>query len=112
MMAALLNDSGYGVMTAGNVREALELAHQIKFDLFILDVRLPDGTGVELCQQLRQLRPGIPVLYYSAYGTVAEHEAALASCGDAYLQKPVSIAEIDSTVAKLLLAAAAGRAAS
>ncbi|MDQ6656170.1 MAG: response regulator [Verrucomicrobiota bacterium] len=106
MMAALLNDSGYGVMTAGSVSEALELAHDIKFDLFILDVRLPDGTGVELCQQLRQLRPGTPVLYYSAYGTAKEHEAALASCGDAYLQKPVNIAEIEATVAKLLTDAA------
>ena len=58
MMAALLQDRGYGVLTAGNVGEALELAKEIAFDLYILDVRLPDGTGVELCQKLRELRPG------------------------------------------------------
>ncbi len=101
MMAALLNDCGYGVMTAGAIAEALELARDITFDLFILDVRLPDGTGVELCQKLRRMRPGIPVLYYSAYADEGENGAALV-CGDAYLRKPVSIAEIESTISRLL----------
>jgi two-component system, OmpR family, response regulator len=101
VMAALLNESGYGVMTAGTIAEALELARDISFDLFILDVRLPDGTGVELCQKLRQMRPGVPVLYYSAYADEGEHGAALV-CGDAYLRKPVSIAEIESTIARLI----------
>jgi two-component system OmpR family response regulator len=101
MMAALLNESGYGVMTAGAISEALELARDVTFDLFILDVRLPDGTGVELCHKLREMRPGIPVLYYSAYADLDEHGAALV-CGDAYLRKPVSIAEIETTVARLI----------
>jgi two-component system, OmpR family, response regulator len=102
MMAALLQERGYGVLTAGNAAEALQLAADITFDLYILDVRLPDGTGVELCQKLREMRPGIPILYYSAYGDAAEVESALAKCGDAYLKKPVCIADIEEMVAKLL----------
>ncbi len=102
MMAALLQDRGYGVLTAGSVGEALELVKDITFDLYILDVRLPDGTGVELCHKLHQMRPGIPILYYSAYGDAAEVESALAICGDAYLTKPVCIADIENLVAKLL----------
>jgi two-component system OmpR family response regulator len=102
VMAALLQDRGYGVMTAGSVAEALELAKEIHFDLYILDVRLPDGTGVELCQKLRGVCPGIPILYYSAYGDPAEVESALAICGDAYLKKPVCIADIENVVARLL----------
>ncbi len=105
MMAALLQDCGYGVMTAGSVAEGLDLAKEITFDLYILDVRLPDGTGVELCQKLRALNPDIPILYYSAYGDEADHKSALAACGDAYLKKPVCIAEIESLIAKLLAAA-------
>ncbi len=105
MMSALLQDCGYGVMTAGSVTEGLELATEISFDLYILDVRLPDGTGVELCQKLRALRPGIPILYYSAYGNETDHQNALAKCGDAYLKKPVCIADIESLIGKLLAAA-------
>lgn len=102
MMAALLQERGYGVLTAGSVGEGLQLAKEIAFDLYILDVRLPDGTGVELCQKLRDMHPGIPILYYSAYGEPAEVEGALAICGDAYLKKPVCIADIEEMVAKLL----------
>src|ERR1700704_2252963 len=106
MMAALLQDRGYGILTAGSVGEALELAKEINFDLYILDVRLPDGTGVELCQKLREMRPGVPILYYSAYGDAAEVESALAICGDAYLKKPVCIADIENLVARLLASGA------
>ena len=102
MMAALLQDRGYGVMTAGSVAEGLELAKNINFDLFILDVRLPDGTGVDLCRRLHQQHPYIPTIYYSAYGDGTEAEEALAQCGDAYLKKPVCVADIEAMVAKLL----------
>ena len=102
MMAALLSDAGYGVMTAGTVQEGLALAKEIEFDLYLLDVRLPDGTGVELCQRLRALRPEVPVLYYSAYGDEGEHQRAVATCGDSYLRKPVAIADIEKAIGDLL----------
>jgi DNA-binding response OmpR family regulator len=110
MMAALLDDFGYAVMTAGSVAEGLEMAQAMSFDLYLLDVRLPDGTGVELCQKLRGLYPHVPVLYYSAYGTEADHQAALEVCGDAYLRKPVRIAEIEKTIAGLLSRGSSGDA--
>lgn len=103
MMAALLQDCGYGVLTAGSVAEGWDLAKEINFDLYILDVRLPDGTGVELCQKLRQAHPAVPILYYSAYGDDADHQSALQTCGDAYLKKPVCIADIQDTIARLLV---------
>ena len=60
------------------------------------------GTGVELCQKLRELNPKIPILYYSAYGEEADHQNALKTCGDAYLKKPVCIADIQDSIAELL----------
>ena len=102
IMAALLNSCGYGVLTAGTVAEALAIAKETPFDLFLLDVRLPDGTGIELCQHLRRTWPGVPVVYYSAYGDEGEHQHALSVCGDAYLRKPISIGEIESTIADQL----------
>ncbi len=105
MMAALLGDNGYTVLTAGSVAEGLTLAREFVFDLFILDIRLPDGNGIELCQELRRLFPRVPILYYSAYGGNVETQAALATCGDAYLKKPVSVVQIEETVANLLASA-------
>jgi CheY-like chemotaxis protein len=57
---------------------------------------------VDLCQKLRELHPDTPILYYSAYGDEADHQNALNVCGDAYLKKPVCIADIQDSIAELL----------
>jgi CheY-like chemotaxis protein len=102
LISASLHEFGYIVATAGTNAEALELAKQFRFDLFILDVRLPDGSGIELCQQVHVLQPKVPALYYSAYASDEEQEAALSVCGDAYLKKPVSAAILEQTIEGLL----------
>ena len=102
LMAAVLGDAQYGVMTAGTVAEAMQLAREIEFDLFILDIRLEDGSGIELCQMLRDVQPNVGVLYYSAYASDTEQQKALALCGDAYLRKPVGIDDLEEAVANLL----------
>ena len=102
LISASLQDFGYVVATAGTNAEALELAEKVKFDLFILDVRLPDGNGIELCQKVNELQPKSPVVYYSAYASDEEQEAALSVAGDAYLKKPVSATVLEKTIAELL----------
>jgi CheY-like chemotaxis protein len=102
LMAGSLSEFGYSVVTAGTVAEALQLAGEFSFSLCILDVRLPDGTGIELCRQLRRLQPGVPIVYYSAYADDAARKEALSVCGDAFLTKPVSAIELEQTIAGLL----------
>ncbi len=102
LISASLREFGYVVATAGTVAEGLELAQKVKFDLFILDVRLPDGNGIDLCREVNQLQPGRPVLYYSAYASDEEQESALSIAGNAYLKKPVSAAVLEKTIAELL----------
>jgi DNA-binding response OmpR family regulator len=102
LIAGSLSEFGYIVATAGTVAEALQLAKSIPFNLCILDVRLPDGTGIELCQQLRRLQPGVPIVYYSAYTDESAQREALSKCGDAYLKKPLSMGELEKTLSELL----------
>ena len=102
LISASLQEFGYLVATAGTNTEALELAEKVKFDLFILDVRLPDGNGIELCQKVNRLQPKSPVVYYSAYASDEEQQNALSICGDAYLKKPVSAVVLEKTIADLL----------
>ena len=102
LMAGSLQEFGYVVVTAGTVAEALQLAKDLKFNLCILDVRLPDGTGIELCQSLRKLQPNVPIIYYSAYADDADQQKALSICGDAYLKKPISAVELEQIIAGLL----------
>lgn len=109
MISASLREFGYFVATVGTKAEALELAKPFKFDLCILDVRLPDGSGIELCQEIHKHQPDVPILYYSAYASDEEQQAALSVCGDAYLKKPVLAKELEQTIAELLQASAARR---
>src|SRR5438094_8275720 len=89
LISASLRDFGCVVATAGTTAEALELAKQFKFDLCILDVRLPDGSGIELSQEIHQLQPKVPVIDDSAYARDDVQEAALSVSGDPYLKEPV-----------------------
>jgi DNA-binding response OmpR family regulator len=102
LMAGSLQELGYLVFTAGTLSEAMQLASRTVFDLCILDVRLPDGTGIELCQQLRPLQPNVPICYYTAYADDESQQKALAICGDAYLRKPASMNEWEQTIKELL----------
>lgn len=102
LMAGSLHELGYTVLTAGTVHEGLQLAKETAFDLCILDVRLPDGTGIELCQQLRALQPDVSIVYYSAYADDDSQQKALSVCGDAFLSKPTSMTEWEKTIEDLL----------
>ena len=102
LIAGSLQEFGYVVATAGTVAEALQLAGDLKFNLCILDIKLPDGTGIELCQQLRELQPGVPIVYYSGYAEPVEQREALAVCGDGFLKKPASVTELQEAIERAL----------
>lgn len=87
-LSTLLGGSGYEVKHAANVGEALSVAREEHFDLFVLDSRYPDGSGVELCQQLRQVRPRTPVVFYSGASLAEDEARALGAGAEAYVVKP------------------------
>ena len=101
MFRLLVSSADYEVQTAQSVAEALELARTRTFDLYVLDKRLPDGSGMDLCIMLNALTPGVPCIFYSgdAY-EIHRHEAMVAGA-TAYVPKPDVEALID-TVQKLL----------
>ena len=101
MLQLLLVEENYEVHTAATMNEASILAAEIEFDLFVLDKRLPDGTGIELCEILHELKPGVPCIFYTgdAY-EIHRHEAMQAGAA-AYVAKP-DIEELINSVHKLL----------
>ncbi len=102
MLMFLLEMDGFGVMTAGSIREALHLARETSFDIYILEQKFPDGNGTDLCARLREFSPQTPVLYYTSLAGQPHRERALGHCGDAYLEKPVCIADFKETILRLL----------
>ena len=101
MLQLLLSQEDYEVLIATSMSEALELTRTEAFDLYVLDRRLPDGSGVELCRQLRVVAPGVPCIFYSGDTYELHRQQALDAGAEGYVSKPNIEALIDAVV-KLL----------
>ena len=101
MFKLLLSESDYEVVTAHSVDEAIQQARTHEFDLYVLDKRLPDGSGMELCKTLNQLTPGVPCIFYTGDAYEIQRQEAMAAGAEAYIPKPDVEALIDA-VQKLL----------
>ena len=88
-----LRGAGYEVETAGTAEEALAAAAMRPPEAVILDLVLPDGTGIEVCRELRKWTSA-PVIVLSAVGEESEKVAALDAGADDYVTKPVGIDEL------------------
>jgi CheY-like chemotaxis protein len=101
MLSTLLSQEDYEVVVASSMREALELIRATEFDLYVLDRRLPDGTGIELCRLLNKETPGVACIFYSGDVYELHREQAFAAGADAYVSKP-DIEGLITEVTKLL----------
>jgi len=88
MLKLLLSQEDYEVMTAVSMQEALQMATSHEFDLYVLDKRLPDGSGLELCSKLNVVTPGISCIFYSGDAYDIHRVEALAAGADDYVAKP------------------------
>lgn len=101
MFRLLLSDSDYEVNTARTIDEAVQIARTHDFDLYVLDKRLPDGSGTDLCRVLNQLTPGVPCIFYTGDAYEIHRQEALAAGAHAYIPKP-DVEALIETVHKLL----------
>lgn len=101
MLQLLLSEENYQVHTAATVEEACEMATKAQYDLYVLDKRLPDGTGLELCEKLNELSPGVPCIFYTGDAYEIHRREAMAAGAAAYVAKP-NIEALISTVHELL----------
>jgi DNA-binding NtrC family response regulator len=88
MLKLVLADVDYEVESARTVKQALEMASTIEFDLYVVDKRLPDGSGLELLTQLNKLTPGIPSIVYTGDVYEVHREQAMAAGAHAFVCKP------------------------
>ena len=90
---------GYRVETASSVQEAREQLRTHRFDAVITDMRLPDGFGMELLQDLRDHQRRERCVVMTAYGSAENAVEALRSGAFDYLTKPVDLKQFRSVVA-------------
>ena len=100
--SALLRQDGYDVVAAADGKEAVGALREQRFDLMLLDLRLPGTDGLRIVEALRLWGEGIPILMISGFGTVESAVEALHLGADDFLSKPVEPDVLSARVAQLL----------
>lgn len=101
IISEMLESYGYSVTTAENGDEAFSLLSQRTYHLILLDINLPDTTGLELCSELRKVSQ-VPVIFASARTSESDRITGFDIGGDDYLPKPYSMKELLSRVNALI----------
>ncbi len=102
LVTLLLTQKSYEVVTGDTIETGIALAIAEKFDLYLLDSWLPDGSGLELCQLIRQFDETTPILFYSAAAYASDRELALQSGAQAYMIKPSQPSDLCRLVSELI----------
>ncbi len=98
-----LRKNGFAVEIARTVSEAMQLLSEMnRFNLLILDVTLPDGTGFEVCEKVRKQNVEIPIIFLTASDEEVNVIRGLDSGGDDYITKPFKLGELCSRIRALL----------
>lgn len=96
-----MEKEGYTVVTAGGVKEGFRRFQTDTFDLAVLDIGLPDGTGFELCGLIREISQ-VPILFLTACDEETNVVMGLDMGADEYITKPFRLRELMSRIKALL----------
>jgi PAS domain S-box-containing protein len=104
LLEAMLEPQGYDVLQAYSGHDALQVAQQIRPDMILLDVNMPEMDGFEVARRLRanEMTKLIPVVMVTALGDLGHRVQGLESGADDYLAKPVSQMELLARVQSTL----------
>ncbi len=88
------------VRTADSARQAFELIHRQQFDIIVLDIRLPDGDGIDLLDKFRQAIPDVEVILITGHGNVDSAVEAMKLGAYDYITKPFTLERLELVVEK------------
>lgn len=89
-----LDAAGFRVSTADSAKQVLQLVNAERFDILVLDYWMPEGTGIDLCRQIRTFDQRTPILICSGAVTEADKEAATLAGAQGYIGKPFSARDL------------------
>lgn len=96
-----LKNEGYDVTVAKNVKSAYEILNKETFSLYILDLTLPDGSGYDVCREIKK-RGDLPVIFLTAYDDEVNVVMGLELGADDYISKPFRVKELLARIKSVL----------
>lgn len=102
IIAQRLERRGYEVSEAGTGEEGIVILQDTLLDAVLLDLRLPDGDGLNLLQQIKRVEPDLQVIMLTGHGTIESAIEAMRLGAFDYLTKPCNLSELEITLQKAL----------
>jgi two-component system response regulator MprA len=102
LLSTLMRFSGIEVEAVATATQALSLIQKAYFDLYVLDTRLPDLDGFELCRRLRDGNPQAPILFFSSAADEIDMKRGIEAGANAYAIKP-NVDELFGSIARFVL---------
>ncbi|UCB48308.1 MAG: sigma-54-dependent Fis family transcriptional regulator [Deltaproteobacteria bacterium] len=102
VLEALLGPEGYEILTAGSASDAIRLIRNSDLDLMITDMKMPETSGMQLLEESKKIKPDLPVIMMTAYGTIEMAVEAMKKRAYDYITKPFQNEELKLTVKKAL----------
>lgn len=96
-----LTNEGYSVTTASSVKQGLEIIKNNSFSLYILDLNLPDGSGYEVCKEIKK-QGDLPVIFLTAYDDEINVVTGFELGADDYITKPFRLKELSVRIKSVL----------
>jgi DNA-binding NtrC family response regulator len=97
-----LSQSGCTVASAAYLRDGMEKLENEEFDAVVFDVRLPDGSALDVIPTVRAKRPAIKIFVISGISDGATAQAALDGGADEFLVKPIAVSDLCVSIASAL----------
>jgi len=110
LLASVLRYEGWDIRTAADGSSAVRTAREFKPDAVVLDIMLPDFSGLEVLRRVRAELPQVCVLFLTARDAVEDRVAGITAGGDDYVTKPFSLEEVLARLRGLLRRAGVARA--
>ena len=102
LMRRTFSDTGVSVETARTAAEGLQIITDLRPDVVLLDVMLPDSSGIDVFQNIKRLDPRLPVIFITAGGTSDTAIEAVKGGAFDYLLKPLDIEAVRELVQQAL----------
>jgi CheY-like chemotaxis protein len=101
LFSTWLTQLDYEVKAVATLAAASELAREEEFDLYLVDIRFPDGSGLDFCKLIRETDTQTPVIFCSGDARANTEKQAFEAGATAFLTKPVNLTDLEQTIARL-----------
>ena len=102
VLETLLSPEGYEVRTSTNAQDAIRLVREADLDLVITDMKMRGMSGMELLEEIKKIKPELPVIMMTAFGTIEMAVEAMKKRAYDYITKPFQNEQLKLTVKKAL----------